>query len=40
MEHLLAMSELLDLGFSENKVSEALIQSDNDKDKALDILIS
>lgn len=33
------MSELLDLGFPENKVSKALLQSNNDRDKALDILI-
>ncbi|RZC41913.1 uncharacterized protein BDFB_007825, partial [Asbolus verrucosus] len=40
VEHLLAMSELLDLGFPESSVSTALLQCDNDRDKALDILIS
>lgn len=40
VEHLLAMSELLDLGFSESDVSKALLQCNNDRDKALDILIS
>ncbi|XP_018326077.1 myosin-M heavy chain [Agrilus planipennis] len=40
IEHLLAMSELLDLGFPESEVSKALLKSDNDRDKALDILIS
>ncbi|GJQ73894.1 hypothetical protein Trydic_g18828 [Trypoxylus dichotomus] len=39
VEHLLAMSDLLDLGFSETQVSSALLQSDNDRDKALDKLI-
>lgn len=40
VEHLLAMSELLDLGFSEEEVSHALLRCNNDRDKALDILIS
>jgi uncharacterized UBP type Zn finger protein len=40
VEHLLAMSDLLDLGFPESSVSKALLQCDNDRDKALDILIS
>ncbi|XP_044258833.1 uncharacterized protein LOC123007534 [Tribolium madens] len=40
VEHLLAMSDLLDLGFPENRVSKALLECDNDRDKALDILIS
>lgn len=40
VEHLLVMSELLDLGFSEEEVSHALLQCNNDRDKALDILIS
>ncbi|KRT78211.1 hypothetical protein AMK59_6813 [Oryctes borbonicus] len=39
VEHLLAMSDLLDLGFSETQVSSALLQCDNDRDKALDKLI-
>lgn len=34
------MSELLDLGFEEKKVSSALVQCNNDRDKALDVLIS
>lgn len=34
------MSELLDLGFSEQQVSPVLLQCNNDRDKALDILIS
>ncbi|KAG5889366.1 hypothetical protein JTB14_009159 [Gonioctena quinquepunctata] len=40
VEHLLALSELLDLGFPEKDASNALIQCDNDRDKALDKLIS
>ncbi|XP_044758019.1 uncharacterized protein LOC123316109 [Coccinella septempunctata] len=40
VDHLLAMSELLDLGFAEDKVCDALLQCDNDRDKALDKLIS
>ncbi|EEZ98121.1 uncharacterized protein LOC663430 [Tribolium castaneum] len=40
VEHLLAMSELLDLGFPESRVSKALLECDNDRDKALDVLIS
>ncbi|CAH1118856.1 unnamed protein product [Phaedon cochleariae] len=40
VEHLLALTDLLDLGFSENDVSSVLIQCDNDRDKALDKLIS
>ncbi|XP_045467326.1 uncharacterized protein LOC123675828 [Harmonia axyridis] len=40
VDHLLAMSELLDLGFAEDQISEALLQSDNDRDKALDKLVS
>ncbi|XP_018574423.1 ubiquitin-associated protein 1 [Anoplophora glabripennis] len=40
VEHLLALSDLLDLGFSEKAVSEALLQCGNDRDKALDKLIS
>lgn len=34
------MSELLDLGFEENKISDALIRFDNNKEKALEYLIS
>lgn len=33
------MSELLDLGFTESKVANALLQTNNDRDKALDILV-
>lgn len=40
VEHLIVMSELLDLGFSEEEVSRALLQCNNDRDKALDILIA
>ncbi|XP_055902884.1 probable serine/threonine-protein kinase cdc7 [Eupeodes corollae] len=40
IEHLIPLSELLDLGFDESKISEALIKFDNNKDKALDFLIS
>jgi hypothetical protein len=35
-----AMVQLLDLGFPEHLVSDALVKSDNDRDKALDQLIS
>ncbi|XP_023017359.2 uncharacterized protein [Leptinotarsa decemlineata] len=40
VEHLLALTDLLDLGFPEKDVSDALVQCDNDRDKALDKLIS
>ncbi|KAL1491793.1 hypothetical protein ABEB36_012337 [Hypothenemus hampei] len=40
VEHLLALSELLDLGFAEEDASEALLKYNNDRDKALDLLIS
>ncbi|KAF7275174.1 hypothetical protein GWI33_012112 [Rhynchophorus ferrugineus] len=40
VDHLLALSDLLDLGFSEKTASEALVKNDNDRDKALDLLIS
>lgn len=40
VEHLIPLSELLDLGFDESKISDALIQFDNNKEKALDFLIS
>ncbi|CAH0553709.1 unnamed protein product [Brassicogethes aeneus] len=40
VDHLLALTDLLDLGFAESAVSSALIQCNNDKDKALDILIA
>ncbi|XP_055375215.1 GATA zinc finger domain-containing protein 8 [Condylostylus longicornis] len=40
VEHLIPLSELLDLGFEEEKISEALLKYDNNKDKALDYLIS
>lgn len=39
VEYLLAMSELMDLGFPEKDVSSALQQCNNDRDKALDKLI-
>lgn len=40
IEHLISLSELLDLGFDENKISDALIKFDNNKERALDFLIS
>lgn len=40
MEHLIPLSELADLGFEENKISDALIRNENNKNKALDDLIS
>lgn len=40
VEHLIPLSELLDLGFEEEKISEALIKFGNNKHKALDYLIS
>lgn len=40
VEHLIPLSELLDLGFEEQKISEALVKYDNNKHKALDYLIS
>lgn len=40
IEHLIPLSELLDLGFDESKISEALVKFDNNKDRALDFLIS
>ncbi|CAG9766868.1 unnamed protein product [Ceutorhynchus assimilis] len=40
VDHLLALSELLDLGFAEKDASEALMRNDNNRDKALDLLIS
>jgi hypothetical protein len=32
--------QLVDLGFTEDKVSEALLQAGCDRDKALDVLLS
>jgi ubiquitin-associated protein 1 len=40
VEHLIPLSELLQMGFDEDRVSEALIKFDNNKDRALDYLIS
>lgn len=40
IEHLIMLGELLDLGFDEQKISDALLKFDNNKDKALDYLIS
>lgn len=40
VEHLIVLSELLQMGFAEEKISEALIKFDNNKDQALDFLIS
>ncbi|KAI8046082.1 ubiquitin-associated protein 1 [Drosophila gunungcola] len=40
IEHLIPLSELIDLGFDESKISEALLRFNNNKDKALDYLIN
>lgn len=40
VEHLIPLSELMPLGFEEERISEALIKFDNNKDRALDYLIS
>ncbi|XP_013104166.1 uncharacterized protein LOC106084788 isoform X2 [Stomoxys calcitrans] len=40
IEHLIPLSELADLGFDENKISEALLRHENNKNRALDDLIS
>ncbi|CAD7093024.1 unnamed protein product [Hermetia illucens] len=40
VEHLIPLSELLDLGFDESRISDALLRFDNNKEKALDFLIS
>jgi hypothetical protein len=40
VKYLDAMAQLLDLGFPEDLVSDALVKFDNDRDKALDQLIS
>lgn len=40
VKYLDTMAQLLDLGFPEDLVSDALIKFDNDRDKALDQLIS
>uniref|UniRef100_A0A182S6X1 UBA domain-containing protein n=1 Tax=Anopheles maculatus TaxID=74869 RepID=A0A182S6X1_9DIPT len=40
VEHLIPLSELLDLGFEGEKISDALLKFDNNKHKALDYLIS
>lgn len=40
VKYLDAMVQLLDLGFPEQLVSDALVKFDNDRDKALDQLIS
>lgn len=40
VEHLIPLSELLQMGFEEERVSEALIKFGNNKDRALDYLIS
>lgn len=37
---MIAMSQLLDLGFDEEEVMNALLRAENDRDKALDYLIS
>lgn len=40
VDHLIRLGELLDLGFGEQQISDALLKFDNDKEKALDFLIS
>ncbi|XP_053681231.1 probable serine/threonine-protein kinase cdc7 [Anopheles nili] len=40
IEHLIPLSELLDLGFEGEKISDALLKFGNNKHKALDFLIS
>lgn len=40
IEGLLIMGELMDLGFSEGKVSTALARHEFNRDKALDELVS
>lgn len=40
IEHLIILSEFLQMGFAEEKISEALIKFNNNKDEALDFLIS
>lgn len=40
VDHLIPLSELLDLGFEEQQISDALLKFDNNKEKALDFLIS
>lgn len=40
IDHLIRLGELLDLGFEEQKISDALLKFDNNKEKALDFLIS
>lgn len=40
VEHLIPLSELASMGFGERQASEALVKFDNDKDSALDYLIS
>ncbi|VEN51334.1 unnamed protein product [Callosobruchus maculatus] len=39
LEHLLVLSDLIDLGFAEKDASRALIENNNDRDKALDKLV-
>ncbi|XP_076048401.1 uncharacterized protein LOC143029589 [Oratosquilla oratoria] len=39
-EHLTAVKQLLDLGFEEEKIIQTLVNNDNDRDKALEELIS
>ncbi|CAH1972891.1 unnamed protein product [Acanthoscelides obtectus] len=40
LEHLLVLSELIDLGFAEKDASRALMENNNDRDKALDQLVT
>lgn len=39
-EYLDVVIQLRDLGFDERSIQEALAQCDNDRDKALDLLLS
>lgn len=40
IEHLIPLSELLDLGFGISPTSEALLKFNNNRERALDFLIS
>ncbi|XP_044735260.1 ubiquitin-associated protein 1 [Chrysoperla carnea] len=40
IEHMIVMSQLLDLGFMEENITKALLQCGNDRDKALDYLVA
>lgn len=40
IEHLIPLNELLDLGFGISPTSEALLKFNNNRERALDFLIS